>query len=169
MGLRDLVRWGDSKGVSNATEHPLLMMQREMNDLFESFSRGWMSAWEHEAAPQTFADFGPRVDVHEMGKTVEVQADLPGLTEKDIDLTLSASGDVLTLRGEKKADWTDTQGGTHRRERYFGSFSRSIPLPHAVELKGATATFKQGVLTVSLPKQARSAQHAPKRIPIKGS
>jgi len=168
MGLRDLVRWGEGKSAANgAAGRPLMAMQREMNDLFDTFSRGWLSAWGNAVdAENGFGTFGPRLDVHETDKTVEVRAELPGMSEKDIDLTLSASGDVLILRGEKKLDWSDSRGGTHRRERYFGSFSRNVALPTSVALKDATATFERGVLTVSLPKQTH-AGHAPKKIPIK--
>jgi HSP20 family protein len=168
MGLRDLVRWGDDRSAADRDQgHPLATMQREMNDLFEAFSRSWMSSWGGSAEPEgAFGAQGPRLDVHETEKTVEVRAELPGLSEKDVDVALSPAGDVLILHGEKRTDWNEARGGTVRRERSFGSFTRRVTLPAAVQLDAAEATFDRGVLAVSLPKQARSGQ-TPRKIPIK--
>src|SRR5215217_5727283 len=90
-------------------------------------------------------------------------AEMPGLEEKDIELLLNE--DVLTIRGEKKAETEDRERGFS--ERYYGSFERVIPLPFEVEEDQAEASFMNGVLTVTLRKSAKAQQKA-KRIPIGG-
>jgi HSP20 family protein len=139
---------------------PFLTLHREMNRLFDDvFSRfdgtmpsllGRMPSW-------------PSIEAVETDKDVRVSAELPGMGEKDIEVLVD--DDVLTIRGEKKAETEDKE----RRfsERYYGRFERVIPLPFAVEEDKVVASFNNGVLSVTLPKSAK-AQEKAKRIPVNG-
>jgi HSP20 family protein len=167
MNMRDLIPWGRNERSSLVPStfrgeevRPFLTLHREMNRLFDDvFSRfeggvpsllNRMPAW-------------PSVEVAETDKDVRIVAELPGMDEKDVEVTVN--DDVLTIRGEKKAEIEDKE----RRfsERYFGHFERRIPLPFEVEDDKAEASFANGVLTVTLPKSPK-AEAKTKRIAIKG-
>src|SRR5262249_25296429 len=137
---------------------------REIERTFDDFSRRTPFAG--------FAGFGdgammPKVDVSESKDAIEVTAELPGCTERDIDVTLSEG--VLTIRGEKKTerDETDKERDWHVVERTYGSFSRSIPLPFTPDSAKVEAKFDKGVLRVKLPKPAEVAKKE-KKIEIRG-
>ena len=104
----------------------------------------------------------PRVDIDEGGNEIVLRADLPGLDEKDIKVTLE--DDVLTLRGERVDQEKQEGRDYHRLERRFGAFQRSFTLATAVDAKKIAAEYKNGVLTVKLPKTEESK---PKEIEIK--
>jgi len=153
MAIRDLIPWrrrGRGALVRRDEFEPFRTLQEEMNRLFDRFmGRSWLAPlgeWE----PPVVGTFAPSVDVAETDEHVRVTAELPGLDPKDIEL--SVSGNTLTLKGEKKEEREERQGATYRSERYYGSFSRVIPLPCEVESDKAEATYKNGVLTVTLPK-----------------
>jgi HSP20 family protein len=133
-----------------------------MNRLFDEFSRGWGLAPFREFSDQWDA-FSPRVDVVEGDKEITVSAELPGMDEKEIDLSLSHG--VLTISGEKWEEKEDKGRNYYRMERSYGSFQRSVPLPSEVDEYKAKATFKKGVLTITLPKMAEARDR--KRIPVK--
>ncbi|MBU0479800.1 MAG: Hsp20/alpha crystallin family protein [Proteobacteria bacterium] len=95
-------------------------------------------------------DFAPRLDITETDKTLEVKAELPGLERKDVDITLD--NDFLVIKGEKKHEEEEKGRHFHRVERHFGSFQRSVRLPVEVDTKKVKATFKDGVLTVTMTK-----------------
>jgi len=99
-------------------------------------------------------------------KKVIVTAELPGLDEKDIEISIS--GDALILRGEKRQEEEEKGEDYYRMERRYGSFQRVIPLPCEVQVDKAEASYRKGVLTVELPKTPE-AQSARKIIPIKTS
>jgi HSP20 family protein len=96
------------------------------------------------------------VDVSESDGTVMVKAELPGMEAKDIDVDVT--GDVLTLRGEKKMEEERKDERYYCRERYSGSFQRSFRLPPGVQSANVDAQFKNGVLTVTMPKSEESKQ-----------
>jgi HSP20 family protein len=104
----------------------------------------------------------PRVDIDEGGNEIVLRADLPGIDEKDIKVTLE--DDVLTLRGERVDQEKQEGRDYHRLERRFGTFQRSFTLGVAVDAKKISADYKNGVLTVKLPKTEESK---PKEIEIK--
>jgi len=166
MTMKDLIPWGRSRSsvpstMPNNETNPFLTLHREMNRLFDDvfghFDSGMpallgrMPSW-------------PSIEVTASDKEVRIAAELPGLEEKDIDLLVD--DDVLTIRGEKRAETEDKD----RRfsERYYGRFERVIPLPFEVEDDKAEASFKNGVLTITLPKSPK-AQEKAKRIAINGS
>jgi len=124
---------------------------REIERTFDDFSR--------RSPLAGFAGFGdgataPKIDVSEGKDGIEVTAELPGVDEKDIDLTLSNG--VLTIRGEKKTerDETDKEKNWHVVERRYGAFSRAITLPYDPDSSKVEAKFEKGVLRVKLPKPA---------------
>ncbi len=93
----------------------------------------------------------PSVDVSETTDKIMVKAEVPGMDAKDIDISIS--GDVLTIKGEKKTEREEKEENYHLVERSYGSFSRSLRLPVAVDADKIEATYKQGVLTITCPKK----------------
>jgi len=135
----------------------LSSLRDEMNDLF---SRFWTSATE----PFGLAEWSPALDISETDEAVLVHAEIPGIDPKALDI--SVVGDTLTIRGEKR-DATEQAGRNyHRVERRYGSFTRSLVLPASVEADQVTATAKQGVLEIRLPK---SQEARAKRIQVTGT
>jgi HSP20 family protein len=106
----------------------------------------------------------PAVDITETEKGYKVVAELPGMDEKNIEVKIANS--MLTIKGEKQEDKEQEKPDYYIRERSFGSFERTFPVPDGVELDKADASFKKGVLTVTLPKTAE-AQKAEKKITVK--
>jgi HSP20 family protein len=169
MSVRDLIPWGRSTSspapsvFRDGDQNPFLSLHREVNRLFDEVFRGFDT-------PSTFgrlSSFGagwPSVEVTDTGKEIRVSADLPGMEEKDIEVLLEDG--VLTLRGEKKAEYDDKD--RHFSERFYGRFERRIAVGSDVEEDKVKASFKNGVLTVTMPKTAQALSKA-KRITINGS
>ena len=103
------------------------------------------------------------MDVTETEKELEITAELPGLEEKDVDITLSDG--VLTIRGEKKADHEEKGKDFHMVERSYGAFARSLQLPAGVDPNTIKASLDKGVLKVSMPKKMADV----KKIPVKAA
>jgi HSP20 family protein len=106
--------------------------------------------------------WAPDVDVVETTEALTLKAELPGIEPKDLHLTLD--GDLLALRGDKRQEMTQKDERLYRSERHYGSFARTLRLPANVDTSKVTAEFKNGVLTVVLPKNAEARGKA---IPIK--
>ena len=106
----------------------------------------------------------PAIDVTETEKSYKVAAELPGMDEKNIEVKI-ANG-MLTIRGGKHEEKEEEKQDYYVRERSFGSFERTFPVPDGVDLDKVDASFKKGVLTVTLPKTAE-AQKAEKKITVK--
>jgi len=147
-------------------ESPLMALQQQMNRLFDGFFKTWSGLGTSEAFSEGLSRYTPRIDVTETDKTLEVSAEMPGMSDKDVEVTLSSNGNVLQLRGEKKVEREHKERGYYHSERSFGSFQRQISLPCAVEQDKVQATFKDGILHITLPKQASQRQGA-KRITVK--
>ena len=162
MALWDIVPFGrKSVPVQREEESPFTVLKRRMDDLFEHFMHGF------EIEPfesRVMATFSPRIDVTEDDKAIKVIAELPGMDEKDLDISLR--GDTLTIKGEKREEKEHKGEDYYRMERSYGSFSRMIPLPSEVETDKVQAELKKGVLTVTLPKTMRAIEMA-KKIPVK--
>ncbi|HKW93204.1 MAG TPA: Hsp20/alpha crystallin family protein [Methylomirabilota bacterium] len=118
-------------------------IQIHMNQLFENFLG-------HPGTLGMERRWIPAVDVYETKNEVVVSAELPGLREKDI--RVSVTGDLLTIQGERQGNTEAEDGGHYRRERWFGKFERTFSLPVPVETNQVKATYRDGVLTVKLPK-----------------
>jgi HSP20 family protein len=136
----------------------------EMDRLFDRFAAGfgmpmlrrWFNAepgWAHESS---FRFPNPAVDVTEDDKAYKVTAELPGLEEEDLDVTVA--GGMLTIKGEKSYEKDEKNENRHVSERAYGSFQRSFALPDGVEADKISAAMAKGVLTVTLPKTAQAAK-----------
>lgn len=126
-------------------EGGLLRLQDEMNDLFNRFF-GWWGGTTAELAGQWW----PALELSEKDDHVIVRAEMPGLNSEDIDVTVH--GNILTLSGEKKEEAEQREGMRYCSERRYGSFRRDITLPADVDADNVEATYKDGVLTLTLPK-----------------
>ena len=145
---------------------PFLSLHREMNRLFDDVFRG--VGLPAASGSQGQGDVGTFVhasmNVSETDKEIRITAELPGVAEQDIDVSLD--DDVLTIRGEKKFERKDDKENFHFVERSYGTFQRSLRLPYAVESEQVRASFENGVLTVTVPKTER--QERSRRIQVQG-
>jgi HSP20 family protein len=161
MDIKGLIPFGKKNTeVRREEDNPFAVMQREMNRVFDSINRNWGFG----AFPELAGSFMPRLDVTEDAKAFTVTAELPGMSDKEIDLSIS--GDTLTIRGEKKEEKEDKNKNYYYSERSYGTFMRSIPLPQQVDTEKVSATFKKGVLTITLPK-TDAAMESTKKIEVK--
>jgi len=161
MDFKNLIPFGKKNvEVRREEENPFAVMQREMNRVFDAFNRSWGLG----AFPEYTGAFMPRLDVIEDARAFTITAELPGMSEKEIDLSIS--GDTLTIKGEKKEEKEDKNKNYYYSERSYGTFMRSIPLPRQVETDKVSASFKKGVLAITLPKSA-AAIESTKRIDVK--
>lgn len=167
MSVRDLIPWNRSNNQAPAfyrdedDRNPFLSLHREVNRLFDDVFRGFdgrLPAFSSYSAGGAW----PNVEISESEKELKVVAELPGLEEKDIEVLLDDG--VLTIRGEKRSETEDKQ--RQFSERYYGRFERRIPLGLEIDEGKVDALFKNGVLTVTLPKSEK-AQAQVKRIAIK--
>ena len=143
-------------------EHPLVAFQREVDRLFDDFWRGFDLPLLGRPE-RVGGSLAPRIDISEKDDEVVVSAELPGLDEKDIEVTLTDN--VLSIRGEKKLEKEEKELGYTYTERSYGSFERRIPLDVEVLGDKVSAAFKNGVLTVMLPKSPEAQRHV-RHIPI---
>lgn len=142
--------------------NPLLSLRNDIDRIFETFLRGF----DPGCLPvMTTSMFHPDTDVADSGKEIKVTVELPGMDEKDIDVALTR--DSLTIRGEKKDETIEEGGSYHRMERVYGFFNRSIPLPVEVNVDGARASYKNGVLSIIIPKTEKALK-GEKKIAVKG-
>ncbi|MBX4928186.1 Hsp20/alpha crystallin family protein [Rhizobium binae] len=168
MSVRDLIPWGRNNGNQVPTffrdddRDPFLSLHREVNRLFDDVLRGFGSGLPSQRGASGLGAGWPNVEISDTGKEIKVTAEVPGLEEKDIEVLLDDG--VLTLKGEKRSETEDKE--KQFSERYYGRFERRIPLGSEVKEDQVEATFKNGVLTVSLPKTER-AQSQVKRIAIR--
>ncbi|PSJ56257.1 Hsp20/alpha crystallin family protein [Pseudaminobacter soli (ex Li et al. 2025)] len=167
MSVRDLIPW--SRGNNQAPGlyrgedmDPFLSLHRNVNRLFEEVFHGFDTPALF--GRMTPSRFWPSVEFSETDKEIRVTAEVPGLEENDIEVLLEDG--VLTLRGEKKSETEDKD--RQFSERYYGRFERRLAVGREVEEDKVAATFKNGVLTVTLPKTEK-AQASAKRIAITGS
>jgi len=160
--------------VLSAMRHPFESLRREVDRLFEDFTMNPLRmpvpfrrpVFELEPfwQPESWIA-SPAIDLVERDIAFEMTADMPGLEEKDIEVKV-ANG-VLTVKGQKEEGKEEKKEDFHLRERRFTSFERSIRLPETVDADKIEATFKNGVLTVTMPKTVE-AQKAAKTIEVKG-
>jgi HSP20 family protein len=174
MRVTDLIPWKSGRGSEPAVRgerggrDAVAALQNDVNRAFADFLRlsnapfSPFSGW-----PGSFLDnSGVQVDVAETDKEVKVSAELPGVDEADIDVRVSDG--MLVISGEKKADREVDEDGYILHERSFGRVERIVPLPDSIDLSAAQASFKSGVLTVTVPKTAEAHSGA-KRIPVRSS
>ncbi|AEB07907.1 Hsp20/alpha crystallin family protein [Desulfobacca acetoxidans] len=134
----DIMEWKPFREVSK--------LRREMDRLWDDYFGSGRRAFK-----PLEAEWVPSVDVSETADKIVVKAEIPGIDAKDIDISLS--GDMLTIKGEKKSEREEKEENYHLVERNYGSFSRTMRLPVSVEADKIEAAYKQGVLTVTCPKK----------------
>ena len=139
---------------------PFSLFRSEMNRLFDNFFHGF----DIEPFEKQHGAFHPNIDVTETDKEIRVSAELPGMDNKDIEVSLTKES--LTIRGEKKEEKEEKKKDYYRMERSYGSFSRTIPMPVEIDTEKAKAQFKKGVLTITLPKTAKVIRET-KKITVK--
>jgi HSP20 family protein len=161
MDVKSLIPWNRNKSAPalrfEDDESPFLTLHREVNRLFDDMFRGV----DLPMGRFGMMDGWPQLDVTDSGKEISVTAELPGMDEKDVELTLRDG--MLTIKGEKKSESKNAQYS----ERWHGQFQRSLQLGPDVDPEKISATFKNGLLSVTLEKRPE-AQNVAKRIPISG-
>jgi HSP20 family protein len=146
---------------------PFTFMRRfseEMDRLFEDFGmgRGWLApSFGRDLMPTAFGDLGrsmwsPEVEVFEREGQLVVRADLPGLTRDDVNVEVT--DDAINISGERKSEHEERGEGYYRSERSYGNFYRSIPLPEGVNAENVDATFRNGVLEITMPAPQRQSR-----------
>jgi HSP20 family protein len=144
MNLRSLLPVGRDRNVARS-DNPFTSLQREIDRLFDDFTRG-LPAFSSGGATEML----PSVDVTENDKQIEITAELPGLEDKDVQVNFADN--VLTIRGEKKAEKEEKDKTYRLVERSYGSFVRSLELPAGVNADAIKASIDKGVLKVTVPK-----------------
>jgi HSP20 family protein len=143
-----IVRWQPAQELNT--------LQGEMNRLFNAF----FETGNGESARR----WAPAMDLMEADGHLVLKADLPGLSEQDVQIEVSDN--VLTVSGDRKAEHEEQRNGYYRVERAFGSFSRSLTLPDGIDVDRIEASFDKGVLEIRIPKPT---EKEPRRISIGGS
>jgi HSP20 family protein len=156
MSLRSMLPVGRGRHPARRELVPFGSLQREIDRLFEDFAMGFRSF----GAPELM----PSMDVSETEKEIEILAELPGLEEKDVQVNIADN--VLTIRGEKKAEREEKDKDYRIMERSYGSFTRSLELPPGVDPDAVRATIAKGVLKVTVPKPAPAQS---KKVEIKSA
>lgn len=166
MAITDLIPWNRTArplGMRRREMDPFGSLRREIDRVFSDFLNDWSWMGRMSLFDRQFSTFMPTVDVTETDKEFCVTAELPGMEEKDIEVSYSDGG--LTIKGEKREEREESRGDYYHSERQFGAFERTIPLPEDVNPDKAKASFKKGVLKITLPKTEEARSHK-KTIPI---
>ncbi len=166
MSLKDLITWNSRKPLRTRhdMQYPSVSLQGEMGRLFDEFMRSFDGFHNLPFREGRFDEFVPNLNVSENDKEVEVTAEVAGMDEKDVDVTLK--DDILTIKGEKKQEKEDEGKDYYHQERSYGSFQRSLHIPCEIDSDEIDASFKKGVLKITLPKSAK-AQENVRRIEVK--
>jgi HSP20 family protein len=151
---QEMTRWSGAFPVFRGFES----LRRDMNRMFDEFFRGDILADESFFG----RDWTPAVDVIENNDAYVLKAELPGMNKDDVKITLE--NNVLTIRGEKKNEMEKKEGDFHRVERSYGLFERSFTIPGSIKANDIDAQYKDGVLTLTLPK---AEEAKPKLIDVK--
>jgi HSP20 family protein len=142
-----ITRWDPFRNIST--------LQEQVNRLLESS----VNAGRTEGG--TLTSWAPAVDIYETENELVIKADVPDMNEKDLDIRVE--NNMLTIRGERKFEQKVKEENYLRIERTYGAFSRSFALPNTVNTEGIKAEYKNGVLTVDLPKRAEAK---PKQVKV---
>jgi HSP20 family protein len=144
--VSSITRWDTYGGLSG--------LQEQVNRLFES-------AFPRRSDNSALTTWAPAVDIYETENELVVKADLPDVSEKDLDVRVE--NNMLSIRGERKFEEKVEEENYLRVERTYGAFSRSFSLPSTISTEAIKADYKNGVLTVTLPKRAESK---PKQVKV---
>jgi HSP20 family protein len=144
--MSSITRWDPLQNLAS--------LQDQVNRLFDTSFQG-------RSDSSALTAWAPAVDIYETENELVLKADLPDVNEKDLDIRVE--NNMLTIRGERKFEQKVKEDNYLRIERTYGSFSRSFSLPNTVSTEGIKADYKNGVLTIELPKRAESK---PKQVKI---
>lgn len=165
MALKELIPWKKPSSElavrQDAMLNPFEQFRREMDQMFNGFLSDWPV--RSSLLDRRLGQFMPQIDVDETEKEVRVTAELPGMDEKEVEVTLTQG--VLTIKGEKREEHEENKRDFHHSELRYGMFQRAIQLPADIDADKAKASFKKGVLRITLPKTAE-AQSNRRRIPV---
>lgn len=169
-GLR---RWEEEDRPFESFFREMNSFRREMDRLFDDLFRGggrhFLATTPGESTlftPWLETEVMPRIDETEDDNAFYVQVELPGMDREDVDVTLSNG--LLTIRGEKKREREEKGRDFYRKERSFGTFRRTLPIPAEVDEKGIEASFRKGVLYIELPKSEKARKEI-KHIDVKAA
>jgi HSP20 family protein len=166
MAITDLIPWKKNENALAMRRReldPFAQFRREMDNMFEGVLGDWTRPMN--LLDRRLGSWMPQIDVRETTKELRVTAELPGMEEKDLEVSFVDG--ALTIKGEKNEEHEEEKGDVHRSERQYGMFERTIPLPAEVDVDKVKATFKKGVLKITLPK-TREAQSNRRLIQIEG-
>ncbi|WP_288120466.1 Hsp20/alpha crystallin family protein [Thiomonas sp.] len=132
---------------------------REIEDMFDRYTRAISFPRKSTTGEiATIADWSPQVDIAETPKEFTIKAEIPEVKKEDVKVSIDSG--VVTIQGERKQEKEEKDKKFHRIERFYGSFSRSFSLPENIDANAAQATFKDGVLTLQIPKTAAAQPRA---------
>jgi HSP20 family protein len=155
----------DQTPVRREEMEPFGLLRHEVDRLFDDFTHGFGRFLEPlRLIRERTREFSPVVDVTESDKEVKVNVELPGVDEKNIELSIQDGR--LVIRGEKKEEKEEKEKGYYRTERTFGEFYRMISMPAGVDTEKVVAEYKKGLLSITIPK-TEEARARVKKIPIK--
>ena len=164
MTIRELIHWDRPSNVSIRQKNlgpSLVTLQEEMNRLFEHLYSGvqlHLTDWDKKAPAM------PAVNISESRGAFKVKVELAGMSPDDVDVEITDG--YLTLKGEREEETKEEDENYLRQEMSYGSFYRTIALPETADCKKAEASFKNGVLTIAVPKKAEAIEK-PKKLQIK--
>jgi HSP20 family protein len=162
--MKELIPWkknNDRLALRRREMGPFGELRQEIDQIFNGFLGDWTGRMD--LFDRRVGSFMPEVDVAETNKEVRVTAELPGMEEKDLEVSLIDG--ALTIKGEKREEHEEEKGDYYRSERQYGAFERMISLPSEVDADKAKASFKKGVLKITLPK-TKEAQSNRRVIPV---
>jgi HSP20 family protein len=154
-----------AKPAATVPAHPFADLRQQIDRVFDGFFGNFLAPFGRPSFDIQLPFFGaatnaPSVEVKELADGYEIAAELPGLDEKDIELTIQDG--ILTLRGEKQAERKEEKENVHFSERSYGTFLRTFRLPSDVDESRVAAQFEKGVLVVKLPKAPGALTQAKK-------
>ncbi len=163
MSIGDLVPWKWGKNNVDVrhqdTNDPFRKLQNRMSKLFDDFWSDFEMS-PYSGASSAAVKFDPKVEVQDNEKDIVLKAELPGMTQEDIEVKLHDG--CISIKGEKKNESSKNENGMQYTERSYGSFYRSIPLPREVKEDEVSAEFKNGVLEVIMPKVEQDMENVRK-------
>ena len=153
------------QGTSSSLLGPMVQMHRDIDRLFTDVFQGLgVPGILNHRSPQWGGFLHPALDIQELEKQYRITVEVPGVDEKDLEVTVE--DDVLLVRGEKRQTQDRVDGGAHRIERMYGSFQRVLNLPDDADPEAVQAGFQNGVLTLTINKRAAATSQRGRVIPI---
>src|SRR5437660_710463 len=168
MAITDIIPWNKNRALATRRQDvvdPFNMLRRDIYRVFGDFLGDWRWPERMNLLDRQMGSFMPDIDVKETENEFRVTTDLPGMDEKDLEVTFVEG--ALSIKGEKREEHEEEKGNTFHAERRYGAFQRMVPLSSDIDLNRAKATFKKGVLKITLPK-TENARSNRKTIPVEG-